>query len=111
MERGRRSGRIGVSVVVAQRAHGRVGAGHAAESPAPETLAARLAAVVSFYRWQEAVFGVPVASRLLRGAPRRTQGRGLPTSSASSRNQGREIADLRLPLPCGWRGLTRPHGC
>ena len=48
-----------------------------AESPSPETLAARLAAVISFYRWQEAVFGVPVARRLLRGAPRRAQGRGL----------------------------------
>jgi integrase len=48
-----------------------------AESPAPEPLAARLAAVISFYRWQEAVFGVPVARRLLRGAPRRAQGRGL----------------------------------
>jgi IstB-like ATP binding protein/Phage integrase, N-terminal SAM-like domain len=38
-----------------------------AESPAPETLAARLAAVISFYRWQEAVFGVPVARRCAAG--------------------------------------------
>lgn len=45
--------------------------------PAPETLEARLAAVVSFYRWHEAVFGVPVARRLLRGAPRRSPARGL----------------------------------
>jgi hypothetical protein len=30
-----------------------------AEGPSPETLQARLAAVISFYRWQEAVFGVP----------------------------------------------------
>ena len=42
-----------------------------AEGPSPETLEARLAAVISFYRWHEAVFGVPVAGRLMRGAPRR----------------------------------------
>jgi integrase len=41
------------------------------DAPSPETVAARLAAVVSFYRWQEAVFDVPVAGRLLRGAPSR----------------------------------------
>lgn len=45
--------------------------------PSPETLAARLAALISFYRWQEAVFEVPVAGRLLRGTPRRTPARGL----------------------------------
>jgi integrase len=48
-----------------------------ADGPAAETLEARLAAVISFYRWQEAVFAVPVASRLLRGAPRRAPARGL----------------------------------
>jgi integrase len=47
------------------------------DAPAPETLEARLAAVISFYRWQEAVFGVEVAQRLLRGAPRRAPARGL----------------------------------
>ena len=47
------------------------------EGPSPETLEARLAAVISFYRWQEAVFGVPVATRLMRGAPRRSPARGL----------------------------------
>ncbi|WP_197092006.1 tyrosine-type recombinase/integrase [Streptacidiphilus albus] len=47
------------------------------EAPAPETLEARLAALISFYRWQEAVFSVPVAGRLMRGAPRRTPSRGL----------------------------------
>ncbi|MFC9434755.1 tyrosine-type recombinase/integrase [Nocardia sp. NPDC057030] len=46
-------------------------------SPSPQTLEARLAALISFYRWQEAVFGVPVAGRLLRGAPRRSPARGL----------------------------------
>lgn len=80
-----------------------------AESPAPETLAARLAAVISFYRWQEAVFGVPVARRLLRGAPRRVQGRGLlahldarsapgPSSLVRVRsNRGRYRPPLLLP--------------
>lgn len=47
------------------------------EAPSPVTLEARLAAVVSFYRWQQAVFGVEVAQRLLRGAPRRAPARGL----------------------------------
>jgi hypothetical protein len=36
-------------------------------APSAQTLAARLAAVVSFYRWQDVVFDVPVAGRLLRG--------------------------------------------
>lgn len=45
--------------------------------PSPETLEARLAAVISFYRWHEAVFGVPVAARLMRGTPRRAPARGL----------------------------------
>jgi integrase len=47
------------------------------DGPAVETLEARLAALISFYRWQEAVFDVPVARRLLRGAPRRAPARGL----------------------------------
>ncbi|MGI8305794.1 hypothetical protein [Saccharopolyspora hattusasensis] len=47
------------------------------ESPSAETLEARLAALISFYRWQHAVHDVPVAERLLRGAPRRRPARGL----------------------------------
>lgn len=47
------------------------------DGPSPQTLEARLAAVISFYRWHEAVFGVPVARRLMRGAPRRAPARGL----------------------------------
>jgi len=47
------------------------------DAPSPETLEARLAALISFYRWQEAVFEVPVAARLLRGTPRRSPARGL----------------------------------
>ncbi|MGH3844623.1 MAG: hypothetical protein ACRDS0_24745 [Pseudonocardiaceae bacterium] len=46
-------------------------------APSPETLEARLAALISFYRWQEAVFEVPVAGRLMCGAPRRSPARGL----------------------------------
>lgn len=49
----------------------------AEQSPAAQTLEARLAALISFYRWQEAVFDVPVARRLLRGVPRRHPARGL----------------------------------
>jgi integrase len=47
------------------------------DTPSAETLETRLAALISFYRWQEAVFGVPVAERLMRGTPRRTPARGL----------------------------------
>ena len=49
----------------------------AQDFPSAQTLEARLAALVSFYRWQGAVFGVSVAGRLMRGAGRRAQGRGL----------------------------------
>jgi len=41
------------------------------------TLESRLADMVSFYRWQAAVHGVPVAIRLLRGAPRSSPGRAM----------------------------------
>jgi integrase len=47
------------------------------DAPSPETLEARLAALLSFYQWQQGVFGIPVAGRLMRGAPRGTPGRGL----------------------------------
>jgi len=47
------------------------------EAPSAETLEARLAALLSFYRWQGAVFGVPVADRLMRGRAHRMQARGL----------------------------------
>jgi integrase len=49
----------------------------AGQAPSAQTLEARLAALISFYRWQEAVFDVPVARRLLRGVPRRRPARGL----------------------------------
>jgi hypothetical protein len=38
-----------------------------ADGPSAETLEARLAAVISYYRWHEVVFGVTVAGRLMRG--------------------------------------------
>jgi len=80
-----------------------------ADGPSPETLEVRLAAVISFYRWHEAVFGVPVAKRLMRGAPRRAPARGLlahldarsapgPSSLVRVRtNRRRDRAPLLLP--------------
>jgi integrase len=54
---------------------------HAVAGPgsmlSPGTLEARLAALMSFYRWQQAVHSVPAAGRLLRGTPRRAPARGL----------------------------------
>jgi integrase len=55
-----------------EHAIGPLGAG-----PSASTLEARLAALISFYRWHEAVFGVPVAARLMRGVPLRRPARGL----------------------------------
>jgi integrase len=46
-------------------------------APSAQTLESRLAALISFYRWQEAVCDVPAARRLLRGVPRRNPARGL----------------------------------
>ncbi len=51
--------------------------GAAGSVPSESTLEARLAAVISFYRWQADVHDVPVARRLLRGVPRRHAARGL----------------------------------
>lgn len=49
------------------------------------TLEARLAAVTSFYRWQEAVHQVTVTHRLLKGVSRRAPARGLLAHLASRR--------------------------
>ena len=46
-------------------------------TPSAETLEARLAALISFYRWHGSVNNVPVAGKLLRGRPRRAPARGL----------------------------------
>ncbi len=81
----------------------------AQDGPSLETLDARLAAIMSFYRWHEAVFEVPVAQRLMRGAPRRSPARGLlahldarsapgPSSLVRVRgNRWRERPPLLLP--------------
>lgn len=75
-------------------------------APGDGTLESRLDALLSFYRWQGAVYGVPVAARLLRGAPRRAPARGLlshldsrtkPGSSSVVRVRGRKRRD-RTPL-------------
>lgn len=72
--------------------------------PAPETLESRLAAVISFYRWQEAVHGVAVAGRLLRGAPRRMPARGL-LSHLDTRATAAPSSLVRVR---GSRGRGRP---
>jgi len=47
------------------------------QAPTAATLEVRLAALISFYRWHQAVSGVSVAARLLRGTPRHRPARGL----------------------------------
>jgi hypothetical protein len=47
------------------------------EVPSAETLHARLAALISFYQWQEAIHSVPVAGRPLRGRSSRMPARRL----------------------------------
>ncbi|MGW7571868.1 tyrosine-type recombinase/integrase [Streptomyces tendae] len=47
------------------------------KGPEATTLEARLGALISFYKWQDAVNDVPVAAKILRGAPRRAPARGL----------------------------------
>jgi integrase len=78
--------------------------GAAGSVPSDSTLEARLTAVISFYRWQAEVHDVPVARRLLRGAPRRYPARGLlshldarRTPQASSLVRVRRYQRLRRP--------------
>ncbi|MGH3236012.1 MAG: hypothetical protein ACRDOH_22695, partial [Streptosporangiaceae bacterium] len=56
--------------------------------PSAETLHARLAALISFYQWQEAVYSVPVAGRLLRGRAARMPSRGLLAHLDTRRDPG-----------------------
>ena len=56
--------------------------------PSAETLHARLAALISFYQWQEAVHSVPVAGRLLRGRTARMPSRGLLAHLDGGRRPG-----------------------
>jgi integrase len=58
------------------------------EVPSAETLHARLAALISFYQWQEAVHSVPVAGRLLRGRAARMPSRGLLAHLDTRREPG-----------------------
>ncbi|MEU8205810.1 tyrosine-type recombinase/integrase [Streptosporangium sp. NPDC049046] len=55
------------------------------QPPSQSTLATRLTAVLSFYRWQHLVHDVMVAKRLLKGTPRRTPARGLLAHLAARR--------------------------
>lgn len=65
-----------------------------AQAPRNATLESRLAALISFYRWQGAVHEVPVAGRLLRGVPRRVPARGL-------------LAHLNAGMPAAASSLVR----
>ncbi|WP_371830282.1 tyrosine-type recombinase/integrase [Rhodococcoides kroppenstedtii] len=73
-------------------------------APQASTLEARLAAVVSFYRWQEAIFGVPVAGKLMRGTSRRIPTRGL-LSHLDLRTTPQPSSLVRVR---GHRGTRRP---
>lgn len=82
---------------------------HDGRALSPATLESRLAALLSFYQWQEAIHDVPVASKLLRGLPRvGRNGRGLlahldirtsprPTSVVRVRRSRRERTPILLP--------------
>lgn len=78
----------------------------------------RLAALISFYRWQGAVFGVPVAGRLLRGRPHGAPARGLlahldkrsePGASSLVRVRGNRRGRPPLLLPQQIQGIL--DGC
>ncbi|MFI6367755.1 tyrosine-type recombinase/integrase [Nocardia sp. NPDC050630] len=72
----------------------------AEEQPTATTLEARLAALISFYRWQQEVFGVPAAGRLLRGTPRRMPARGLLAHlDARSAPQASSLVRVRRQRP------------
>jgi hypothetical protein len=62
------------------------------DGPQAATLESRLAALISFYRWQAAVHDVPVAGWLLRGAPRRVPALGDALSPGRRVGSGRVLA-------------------
>lgn len=64
-------------------------------APSSETLEARLAALISFYRWHGAVNNVSVAGKLLRCRPRRTPARGL-LSHLDARNEAQPSSLVRV---------------
>ena len=71
------------------------------EVPSAETLHARLAALISFYQWQEAVHEVPVAGRLLRGQLRRMPSRGLLAHLDARARPGPVVAGQGAPPAAG----------
>lgn len=80
------------------------------QTPSAETMEARLAALISFYRWQEAVFGVPVAARLMRAAPRRAPARGLLAHLDARTGQGpSSLVRVRRQRHRGRPPLLLPH--
>jgi integrase len=64
-------------------------------TPSAETLEARLAALISFYRWHGSVNNVPVAEKLLRGRPQRAPARGL-LSHLDARNEAQPSSLVRV---------------
>jgi hypothetical protein len=58
-------------------------------------LEARLAALISFYRWHGSVNNVPVAEKLLRGRPRRAAARGL-LCHLDARNEAQPSSLVRV---------------
>ena len=78
------------------------------EVPSAETLHARLAALISFYQWQEAVHSVPVAGRLLRGRAARMPSRGLLAHLDARRDPGpSSLVKVRRRRPGGLRCCCR----
>ena len=78
--------------------------------PSAETLHARLAALISFYQWQEAVHSVPVAGRLLRGRAARMPSRGLLAHLDARRDPGpSSLVRVRRRRPGGLRCCCRPR--
>ena len=73
----------------------------------PATLQNRLEAVLSFYRWQEAVHEVPVAARLYKGRPHWRRNVGL-LSHLDSRSTAKTTSVVRVRTLCRLRELLGP---
>ncbi|NDL61112.1 tyrosine-type recombinase/integrase [Phytoactinopolyspora mesophila] len=72
------------------------------KSPSPATLQARLAAVISFYRWHGAMSGVPVIERVMRGPASRRRSHGL-LAHLAARSPLRATSLVRVRRPRGAR--------
>ena len=95
-----------VLVVAAERPHCRACAGRAGDAPSAETLDARLAALISFYRWQAAVYtfrsraaDAGAAARAPSGvcSPTLTPAAPGPSSLVRVRRRRRDRPPLLLP--------------